>query len=96
MKRISVLIGLFALAFTVNAQTSLDKSTETIDQLIKEGSFKANWESLKKHTDPEWFRDAKFGVYTHWSPQTVGTEGGGGQCMDKICTIQTIQLLSTT
>ena len=28
--------------------------------------FTADWESLKAHKDPEWFRDAKFGIYTHW------------------------------
>ncbi|SVE07005.1 uncharacterized protein METZ01_LOCUS459859, partial [marine metagenome] len=26
------------------------------------------WESLQQHPDPEWFRDAKFGIYTHWGP----------------------------
>jgi len=27
---------------------------------------------------PEWFRDAKFGIYTHWGPITVGAEDGPG------------------
>ena len=39
-----------------------------------EGPFKPDWESLKAHKDPEWFRDAKFGIYTHWGPVTVGCE----------------------
>ena len=25
-------------------------------------------------SDAEWFRDAKFGIYTHWGPVTVGAE----------------------
>jgi len=29
------------------------------------------WESLQQHPDPEWFRDAKFGIYTHWGPYSV-------------------------
>ena len=33
-----------------------------------EGPYVPTWESLKKHRDPEWFRDAKFGIYTHWGP----------------------------
>ena len=29
--------------------------------------YAPNWESLEKHTPaPEWFRDAKFGIYAHW------------------------------
>jgi hypothetical protein len=39
-----------------------------------EPAFKPDWESLHAHRDPEWFRDAKFGIYTHWGPVTVGCE----------------------
>ena len=28
--------------------------------------YEATWESLKKHDTPQWLRDAKFGIYTHW------------------------------
>lgn len=38
------------------------------------GPFRPDWQSLKAHRDPEWFRDAKFGIYTHWGPVTVGCE----------------------
>ncbi len=38
------------------------------------GPFNPDWASLKAHKDPEWFRDAKFGIYTHWGPVTVGCE----------------------
>ncbi|ADE53555.1 alpha-L-fucosidase [Coraliomargarita akajimensis] len=36
--------------------------------------YEANFDSLNKHEAPEWFRDAKFGIYTHWTPTTLGTE----------------------
>ncbi|WP_299553089.1 alpha-L-fucosidase [Seonamhaeicola sp.] len=29
-------------------------------------TYEANWESLKQHKTPEWFLDAKFGIYFHW------------------------------
>lgn len=38
------------------------------------GRYLPEWESLKSHHNPEWFRDAKFGIYTHWGPVTVGCE----------------------
>ena len=43
-----------------------------------QNTYKADWESLKEHEIPEWFRDAKFGIYTHWGPVTVGAEDGPG------------------
>ena len=38
---------------------------------IKEGPFEANMESLRKFDCPKWFRDAKFGIWSHWGPQSV-------------------------
>jgi hypothetical protein len=29
-------------------------------------TFVPTWESLRNHSTPQWFRDAKFGIYTHW------------------------------
>ena len=39
------------------------------------GAFEPNWESLRMYEVPEWFRDAKFGIWAHWGPQCV--EGSG-------------------
>ncbi len=33
--------------------------------------YQATWESLRMHTTPEWFKDAKFGIYTHWGAYAV-------------------------
>jgi len=29
-------------------------------------TYSADWESLEQHKTPEWFLDAKFGIYFHW------------------------------
>ena len=39
------------------------------------GKYQPTWESLETHQTPEWFRDAKFGIWAHWGPQCV--EGSG-------------------
>jgi alpha-L-fucosidase len=31
--------------------------------------FEPTWDSLKNYSVPEWFRDAKFGMWAHWGPQ---------------------------
>ncbi len=33
--------------------------------------YQANWESLKKYQTPEWFKDAKFGIFIHWGVYSV-------------------------
>jgi hypothetical protein len=33
--------------------------------------FQANWESLSKYQCPDWFRDAKFGIFIHWGVYSV-------------------------
>ncbi|MGD0796780.1 MAG: alpha-L-fucosidase [Acidobacteriaceae bacterium] len=42
---------------------------------IAPGPFEATWESLTKCTTPDWFRDAKFGIWNHWSAQCVPEQG---------------------
>ena len=32
-------------------------------------------DSLKRYECPEWFRDAKFGIWSHWGPQAVPMAG---------------------
>ncbi len=46
-----------------------------IPNLAGEGSYKPNWESLLQYECPEWYRDAKFGIWNHWSPQCVPEDG---------------------
>src|SRR3954470_7268405 len=43
---------------------------------IASGPFKPDWESLKaQYQAPDWFRDAKFGIWAHWSAQCVPEAG---------------------
>jgi alpha-L-fucosidase len=48
--------------------------TNSIEAQEKELS----WEELAdQYKCPEWFRDAKFGIWFHWGPQSVPEQGGG-------------------
>ena len=42
---------------------------------IESGPFQGTRESLQAYRIPEWFRDAKFGIWAHWGPQSA-TEAG--------------------
>ncbi|MHC4480029.1 MAG: alpha-L-fucosidase [Planctomycetota bacterium] len=37
--------------------------------------FEPTWESLRQYECPDWFRDAKFGIWAHWGPQSVPMYG---------------------
>lgn len=44
--------------------------------LIADGPFQPTDESLVQYECPEWFRDAKLGIWSHWGP--VAAPGGFG------------------
>ncbi len=37
--------------------------------------FEPTWESLQQYKAPEWFRNAKFGIWAHWGPQCQPEQG---------------------
>ena len=37
--------------------------------------FEANFDSLRQYECPEWLKDAKFGIWGHWGPQSVPMYG---------------------
>jgi len=43
--------------------------------ITKTKQFEASFDSLKEYQCPDWFRDAKFGIWSHWGPQSVAKCG---------------------
>lgn len=39
------------------------------------GPFQPTWDSLGQYQVPDWFRDAKFGIWAHWGPQCQPERG---------------------
>jgi alpha-L-fucosidase len=67
IKRIGFYSFLYvALSIAVSAQPIIPDT----------GPFEPTWESLSKQYDcPDWFRDAKFGIWAHWGPNSVAEYG---------------------
>ena len=43
---------------------------------VAKGPYSADWKSLSKlYSAPEWWRDAKFGAWSHWDPQSMPERG---------------------
>jgi alpha-L-fucosidase len=46
-----------------------------VDRLDHQGPFRPDWESLQKYEAPEWYKDAKFGIFIHWGVYSVPAFG---------------------
>ncbi|MBV8781615.1 MAG: alpha-L-fucosidase, partial [Phycisphaerae bacterium] len=47
----------------------------TQSEPIAPGKFEPTWQSLQQYQTPEWFRNAKFGIWAHWGPQCEPEDG---------------------
>ncbi|WP_297086507.1 alpha-L-fucosidase [uncultured Draconibacterium sp.] len=62
MYKTSIVLVLVAFLFAA-CQSSAPKK-----ELLQ---FEPNWESLKEYQTPQWFADAKFGIFIHWGSYSV-------------------------
>lgn len=67
LKQLGLAIPAFSLAragFGAGLSRSLTGS-----ETIAAGPFMPTWESLQQYKVPDWYRNAKFGIWAHWGPQ---------------------------
>ena len=67
-------MALLWMAAAATAQDWAVPVTNAHEQMLA-GKYEPTWASLRQHEAPEWFRNAKFGIWAHWGPQCV--EGSG-------------------
>lgn len=48
-----------------------EERLKEIEKVIEQGPFLDNWDSLSHYSVPEWFKEAKFGIFIHWGVFTV-------------------------
>ncbi len=67
IKQLATILPASVLAKHTGAASSF---FETFDEeRVQRGLFKPTWESLQQYQTPDWFRNAKFGIWAHWGPQ---------------------------
>jgi len=47
------------------------RALKNIDKVIAAGPYSASWESLVNFHVPQWYEDAKFGIFIHWGLYSV-------------------------
>lgn len=72
-----IVAALFLLAMTgisLGQQTHSEQITrqlEKVDRTVAAGPFHDDVPSLSRYQVPDWFRDAKFGIFIHWGGYSV-------------------------
>lgn len=66
-----LMLGQMGSAFKPQFVSKIGANAEPMEA----GRFEPTWESLKQYQTPEWFRDAKFGIWAHWGPQCQPEQG---------------------
>src|SRR6202142_4279845 len=61
------------------ASSKYDSARNTIlqdvDKVNSQGPYRADWQSLETYKVPDWYKDAKFGIFIHWGVYSVPAFG---------------------
>lgn len=62
-------------SLSLTAQESYPSPITDGNETVATGKFEPTWSSLSQYEVPEWFRNAKFGIWAHWGPQCQPEQG---------------------
>jgi alpha-L-fucosidase len=48
---------------------------QSVDAVNRKGPYRPDWESLQNYKVPDWYKDAKFGIFIHWGVYSVPAFG---------------------
>jgi alpha-L-fucosidase len=65
----------FVATTAAGLATAACMPSHALAALGRAGRYDPTWESLRNYTAPQWYRDAKFGIWAHWTAQCVPEQG---------------------
>ena len=68
-------LGVLALGAGAVASSNPQEKLHEIAMVADAGPFHADWDSLAKYQTPDWYQDAKFGIFIHWGVYSVPAFG---------------------
>ncbi len=68
MKQYSYIFYLLSV-FGACSASDISAEISSTKEAVIGGKYNPDWESLSEYEVPEWFKDAKFGIWAHWGPQ---------------------------
>lgn len=79
MKRRNLIKGLATVIPAMALSKSMAATSFFLDpsgsKAFAQVPFSPTWDSLKKYVVPQWYKDAKFGIWAHWGPQCEPERG---------------------
>ena len=77
MKRRTLIKGALSAIPALYLQKTFGKGLfpSATEPHLAPGPFQPSWDSLAQYQVPDWFRDAKFGMWAHWGPQCQPERG---------------------
>ena len=83
LTKLSFLFGMIAFASSFGQELAdptaphpkVAPALEGIEAIVKKGPFEPRWQSLEKYEIPQWYKDAKFGIFIHWGAYSVPAYG---------------------
>lgn len=75
MKTKLLLITFILFQQTMMAQITYPSIIRPSNEPVDSGKFEPTWQSLQQYKVPDWFRNAKFGIWAHWGPQCQPEQG---------------------
>src|SRR6478609_7548521 len=70
-----IAIGVSGLQMLPVLHSKANSTTQIHSSNISTGPFEGTRASLQSYQIPQWFRDAKFGIWAHWGPQSAPEYG---------------------
>jgi alpha-L-fucosidase len=64
-------VWLALAGLTEAAEPAVAKAVAAIDEVAEAGPFQPTWKSLEEYEIPQWYKDAKFGIFIHWGVYCV-------------------------
>ncbi len=72
---LQLLLPLAILSFTFGCKKEIE-TDQAQNEIPIEKKYSESWESIEKvNPAPDWFKDAKLGIYTHWGPVSSAFAG---------------------
>ncbi|MDE6000141.1 MAG: alpha-L-fucosidase, partial [Bacteroidaceae bacterium] len=79
MKRICISSFFLCIFLLVSAQSTERVTIKVTEKQLEKcptGPYEATWASIREnYRTPEWFMDAKFGIFIHWGVYSVPASG---------------------
>lgn len=71
----TLVLGVLFCNPVLGASTNTFVVVHTNLEPIAAGKFEPTWDSLDQYQCPQWFAEAKFGIWAHWGPQCEPEDG---------------------